>query len=225
MTYLFDFDGTLVDSVPAFSRKIHAMFDDFAVTPPEHIVEIITPLGNRGAAQYMIGCGLPLTADELLVRMDNYALEDYKTRIPAKFGVPEALRALKDAGHSLNVLSASPRVMIEVCLDRLGLVPLFDHVWSCDDFPFTKADSRIYPEAASRLGVPVSELIFADDNLRAVKAAKAAGCVTFGVYDPSSAADESAIRSVCDGYVYDLCELVPMPVTNLASGSSNSGAS
>ena len=213
MVYLFDFDGTLVDSMPAWIRKMTGALTEHGVTPPENLIEIITPLGDRGAAEYIRSLGVAMTVEDMLAWMDRQAYDDYAYHIPAKFGVPETLRALKAAGHSLNVLTASPHRMLDVCLKRLGLFDLFDHVWSCDDFPVTKADPAIYRLAAERLGTTAEAITFLDDNVHADTAAKAAGCRVIGVYDASSAKAEDAIRAVCDGYIYDFYELIPTQVS------------
>ncbi len=43
-----------------------------------------------------------------------------------------------------------------------------------------------------------------DDGLYAIRAAKAAGIKTVGIYDDISAADEPAIRSIADLYLYNV---------------------
>ena len=142
--------------------------------------------------------------DELLAEMDEFALPAYRDAIQAKPGVREALEALRAGGHSLSVLTASPHRMLDPCLERLGLRALFDNVWSCDDFGLTKAQVEIYAQAAARLGRPVSECVFLDDNLGALRAAKQAGMRVIGVQDDSSRPDEAAIRALVSQFVTDL---------------------
>ena len=38
-------------------------------------------------------------------------------------------------------------------------------MWSTDDFALPKTDPEIYKKAAERIGRPVSEILFLDDNL------------------------------------------------------------
>ena len=208
MTYIFDFDGTLVDSMPTYAKKMLRLLDENHLPYPDDIIRTVTPLGDRGAARLFIGMGMKKSEDELLARMNELAYDGYAHEIPAKPNVPETLRRLKADGHSLNVLTASPHTLLDVCLKRLGLFDLFDHVWSCDDFGTTKTDPSIYVEAAKRIGAPLSECVFLDDNLSADTAAKASGIKVIGVYDASSAECEDAIRKVCDGYIRDFTELI-----------------
>ncbi len=207
MTYLFDFDGTLVDSMPIYIDTMLQILKDFHIDYPEDIVKIITPLGTQGTADYYMELGVPLTREEIIERMGRGMVEAYFTRIPAKEGVIETLRVLKDRGDRLNVLTASPHITLDACLKRLGIFDWFDHVWSCDDFATTKADPEIYKEAAGKMGVPVEDVLFLDDNLNAIRTAQAAGMQVCGVYDASSVAYEMEMRAVSGRYVKNFKEL------------------
>lgn len=207
-TYLFDFDGTLVDSMPSYISVMLRILDENGIKYSDDIVKIITPLGYNGTAKYFIGLGVKASAEELTAKMTAYATKAYAEEICAKDGVIESLRALKARGDSLNVLTASPHTMLDPCLKRIGIYDLFDNVWSCDDFGTTKADPEIYKAAANRLGVDVGEVIFLDDNYNADKTAKEAGMVVYGVYDPSSEEFTDEIRLVTDKYIVNFKELI-----------------
>ena len=200
-TYLFDFDGTLVDSMPTFVSVMLRILDERNIKYGEDIVKIITPLGYRGTAEYFRTLGVKESADELVEIMNRYARYEYENNIPAKEGVEETLREMKTRGYSLNVLTASPHIALDPCFKRLGLFELFDNVWSCDDFNTTKADPEIYKMAAARLGRAVGEVVFVDDNINAVKTAKAAGMVSVGIYDESGADFMDEFRAAADEYV------------------------
>lgn len=207
MTYIFDFDGTLVDSMQQWSSKMLNVLNSNNIAYPQDIIKIITPLGDRGTAEYLRSMGVKMSIREILDLMDSYAMHEYEFNIPAKPYVAETLARLKSDGHSLNVLTASPHKMLDVCLNRLKLSAFFDNIWSCDDFQYAKSQPEIYIETAKRLGVPVGECIFADDNYNAVSAAKTAGMVTVGVYDATSAENEYEMRKLCDKYIFDFREL------------------
>jgi len=104
-------------------------------------------------------------------------------------------------------LTASPHDTLDPCLKRIGLYDLFTNVWSCDDFHTSKADPNIYIMAAEKIGVPVGEILFLDDNIDADKTAKSAGMKVCGVYDDSSRNYVEPIKAVADYYIYDFAEL------------------
>ena len=210
--YLFDFDGTLVDSMPDYCGAMLRILDEQGITYGSDIVKIITPLGVSGTADYFIGMGVKLPKEELITTMGKYLLEAYTYRIPAKDHVPEVLRTLKENGASLNVLTASPHDTLDPCLKRLGIFDIFDNVWSCEDFNTTKADPNIYVMAAERMGKTVREVLFLDDNLNADKTAKQANMPVCGVYDPSSEEYTQQIKDATDYYIYDFIELLDLEV-------------
>lgn len=210
-TYLFDFDGTLVDSMPTYIGAMLKILDDHNIQYADDIVKTITPLGVLGTANYFIyDLGIPLELEPLIGLMKKYMVDAYFYRIPAKANVPEVLAMLKSQGASLNVLTASPHITLDACLKRLNLWNLFDNVWSCDDFNTTKADPNIYKMAAERLGKSVDKVLFLDDNLDADTTAKAAGMLVCGVYDPSSEEYKEQLKAVADYYIHDFTELLTL---------------
>lgn len=208
-TYLFDFDGTLVDSMPTYVGSMLRILDENGIPYEQDIVKTITPLGLMGTATYYTETmGLNMPIEELIKLMGEYMLEAYWYHIPAKSNVVSTLQALKQRGASLNVLTASPHITLDACLKRLGIFEFFDNVWSCDDFNTTKADPEIYRKAAEKLGVAVGEVLFLDDNYNADLTAKKAGMQVCGVYDESSAEYVEEIRSICDNFIYNFSELL-----------------
>ena len=207
-TYLFDFDGTLVNSMATFSSVMIRILDEHGIKYGDDIIKIITPLGYGGTAKYFRELGIDRTVEDLVATMNEYARPDYENVIPAKESVIETLRALKERGESLNILTASPHIMLDPCLIRLGIYDLFDNVWSSDDFGTTKSNPEIYKMAAERLGVAVGEVIFVDDNVNAVRTAKTAGAVAYGIFDESSADSVEEMKNVAARYLLRLEELI-----------------
>lgn len=206
-TYLFDFDGTLVDSMPSYCAAMLRILDDDGISYGPDIIKIITPLGMHGTAEYFIGLGINRTKEDIMRKMGKYVLDAYYYHIPAKDNVISVLQRLKAEGASLNVLTASPHITLDACLKRLGIFDIFDNVWSCDDFETTKANPEIYKMAARRLGQPVDRILFLDDNLNADKTAKEAGMAVCGVYDASSAEYTQEIKAATDFYIDNFAQL------------------
>ena len=94
-TFLFDFDGTLVDSMPTFVSVMLRILDERRIKYNEDIVKIITPLGYRGTAEYFRTLGAEESVDELVKIMNDYARFEYENNIGAKHGVAETLCEMK----------------------------------------------------------------------------------------------------------------------------------
>ena len=206
--YLFDFDGTLVDSMPTYIGVMLRILDEHNIPYGDDLVKIITPLGYVYTAKYYKEMGLDLPEEDIIAMMHKYATHEYTYNVQAKHNVIDVLKTLKARGNDLNVLTASPHGTLDPCLKRLGIWDIFTNVWSCEDFCTSKADPRIYRMAAEKIGAPVEEVLFLDDNFNADKTAKEAGMMVCGVYDDSSKEYETEIRSVSDYYIRDFAELL-----------------
>lgn len=201
-TYIFDFDGTLVDSMPYWSQKMLDILVEEKADYPKDIIKIITPLGDLGTAKYFIEeLGVKKSTEELIDRMNVTGLPYYRDIIIAKPGVAEYLRFLKDNNCSLNVLTASPHLMLDPCLKRNGIYDIFDNVWSCEDFGTTKSDVKIYSMAVEAIGTTMEDTVFLDDNIGAVTTAKNAGLYTVGVYDKSGEEFTEQLKEIADIYI------------------------
>jgi len=206
--YLFDFDGTLVDSMPTFVKVMLDVLDKNNIKYTNDIVKIITPLGYEGAAKYFISLGVKKPLEDLILEMKEKAFNEYAYNILAKEGVINTLIKLKEKGNSLNILTASPQIVLVPCLKRLNIYHLFDNVWSCDDFNTTKADPNIYKMVAQKLKINTSDIIFLDDNINGLKTAKKTGVIIYGVYDETSKEYEEDIKKIADKYIYNFKELL-----------------
>ena len=207
MTYIFDFDGTLVDSMPTFAKAMVHIFEQEHLPMPDDFVKIITPLGYKGTAQYAIRCGYTKDADTFVKNAAAAMVPAYLYDIPLKADVYEKLLQLKQEGHSLNILTASPHVVLDPCLKRVGVYELFDHVWSCEDFGLTKADIPLYEKVADALNEKLPDCIFLDDNIGSISTAKKAGMTAVAVYDSTSEDMVDEMKAIADRYIYSFAEL------------------
>ena len=209
-TCLFDFDGTLVDSMPTFVSVMKEVMREYGASYDDATIKTIVPLGYQGTVEYCRQNGIDLPIDAMTRRMGELMITAYRDHIPAKANVIPLLEVLHEAGVSLNILTASPHMMLDPALRRLGVLELFDHVWSCEDFATTKSDPEIYRRAAEKMGVDVRDVWFFDDNIHALSTAKQVGMHPCGVFDAASAEDEAAIRALAELYLSDAGELLSL---------------
>ena len=217
--HLFDFDGTLVDSMPVWGGEMLRMLDERQVRYPADIIKILTPLGYRGTAEYFSNeLGIKEDIDGLIEEMHVRMKERYTKEVELKPTVKEYLTELSDKGERLAVLTASPHPTVDLCLEKCGVAGLFEQIWTCDDFGKIKTDPTIYTDAAERLGVGISDVRFYDDNLSALETARAAGAETVGVYDESSEKYKDEIKATVDFYVIQMIDAAAKPTDKKNGG-------
>ena len=206
---VFDLDGTLLDSMTTWPQAMIKIMDDAGLDYPDDVVNIMTPIGFNGCADYFISLGHPEKDPEVLIDiMYDYLVEDYANNVLIKPYVKEMLEKLRRDGKKVYALTASPHRTVDPCLAHNGIAHLFENVWSTDDLELKKSNPKIYEDVAKRIGVRPDEIEFYDDNNVALRTAKSVGFRVVGVYDPATVQYREEIESFADGYVVSFDELL-----------------
>ena len=188
--YVFDLDGTLVDSMPYFTKGMLSIAEDAGIEYDGTLIKILTPLGYvKGAEYYVNELGVRDTVDNIVSKIQSRLLYEYSNNIFTKPYVKEYLKKSHDKGARMFVLTASPHSVTDVCLKHNEIYDLFEKVWSVEDFGLSKSDTRIFYEVARTIGCEPNEVHYFDDSLIALENARKAGFITYGVYDSQSEAE------------------------------------
>lgn len=200
--YGFDLDGTLVNSMPTYSKGILKLLDDRGITYGPELIEILTPPGYTKSAEYYINeLGIEGTVEGLVKEIENNLFPLYATEVKLKPHVKEYLEHLKAGGAKLFVLTASPHPATDPCLKNNGVFDLFDQVWSVEDFKMSKSSPDLFWKVADVLGARVEEITYYDDNLTAVINSTKAGYDTVAVYDGQKPELWSQIKETGKHYI------------------------
>lgn len=181
--YLFDCDGTIVDSMPlhyaAWTKTLaewNCVFDEqlFYTWGGTPVTEIISSLNERQ--------GLSMSVEEVSSRKENVYLE----LLPQLKAIPEGVEHI-EAQHGripFAVVSGSTRESVTASLVALKLLDRFNTVVCAGDYKKSKPDPECFLLAASRLGVaPETCLVFEDTDM-GIQAAKAAGMASVKIPPP-----------------------------------------
>jgi HAD superfamily hydrolase (TIGR01509 family) len=206
--YIFDLDGTLVDSMPYFTKAILSIPEEEGLTfDPTEMIKIVTPLGYTKSAEYYRTLGAESSVEDMVHRIEKKLVYEYSNNIFTKPGVTAYVKALHKKGARLFVLTASPHLVTDVCLQHNGIFDLFEQVWSVEDFALSKSDTRIFFEVAKTVGCKPEEVHYFDDSLIALANAKKAGYRTYAVYDAQTPAEVERMKAEYDVYVGSFEEL------------------
>jgi HAD superfamily hydrolase (TIGR01509 family) len=207
--YMFDLDGTLVDSIEPFIKGFYDFLGSYNIACNDEIVTKIISLGYDKGAEYFVELGVPEEPKELSIKMQQQALERYKTSIFTKPHVNEYLRKLKSDGHSLYVLTASPHLLADPCLKNNGIYELFDAVFTVgEDFLYTKSDPKLFKAVADKISATPSDINYFDDNLHAILNAKLNGFVTYAIKDLQSETNLKRLKENADYFISSFKELI-----------------
>jgi HAD superfamily hydrolase (TIGR01509 family) len=198
MAYLFDLDGTLIDSESAHKS---AEVETFAELGYEFTVDDLYRFTGVPYRTMISEIAPALTLDDFFAA--------HKPRLLSCIG--STIRPFYDVEHCLNefdrtqraIVTSSPSWYVERVLATFGeLRSAFDKFVCADDVTAGKPDPEPFVLAASRLGADPGHCVAVEDSPNGIASAKAAGCYTVAVRR-----DDRLDLSAADRIIASLTEL------------------
>ena len=181
-TFLFDLDGTIIDSIELILRSYrHTMELHRCNEPPP------------GDDVWLAGLGTPLWAQfgqitedkEEIERMvqtyRTYNLTHHDALVKPYEGVVDEIRRIKGVGMRLGVVTSKLRDGAMRGIRISGLDTAFDIVVGCDDVTHAKPHPEPVLKAVEELGVSKHETVFVGDSRHDMECGRAAGVKTAAV--------------------------------------------
>ncbi len=174
--YIFDLDGTLIDTMPLHYRAWDAAMRR-AGLPGKLDEDLFYSLGGvptRRVAE-LIGEHYGIKLDPELV-FENKESLFHEIQEDAQLIEPVVAFARRVAAtHPVAVASGGTRELVRRSLEISGLLPLFPVVVTATDVVHGKPSPDIFLLAARLLGVPAEECLVFEDAEPGIRAAEAAG--------------------------------------------------
>jgi beta-phosphoglucomutase family hydrolase len=181
--YLFDCDGTIVDSMPLHYVAWKTVLAEWGCSFDEElfyswggmpVAEIIAALNVRE--------GLAMPVEEITRRKEGM----YYKILPELKAVPEVLEHIQMSHGKIPfaVVSGSTRDSVTRSLRALGILDRFETLVCAEDYTKSKPDPEPFLIAAERLGVAPEDCLVFEDTEMGIQAATAAGMASVKVLQP-----------------------------------------
>lgn len=173
---VFDMDGVLTDSEPAFFAAVNDILALYGTSTD--LEEYAGFIGSATPAMWssMIALKqLPATLDEIIEAYEGPLMRRLREPRPAVPGARELLAKLRERGVPIALCTASYRRWVDVILPAAGIDAVFDAYATADLVRATKPDPEPYLLAASQLGVAPERCIAVEDSVNGLTSALAAG--------------------------------------------------
>jgi beta-phosphoglucomutase family hydrolase len=189
--YLFDCDGTIVDSMPLHYVAWKRVLGEQGCAFPEEVFYAWGGMPIRAIiAALNEQHGLSMPVEETARNKERY----YAEMIADLKAIPEVLAHIEDQHGRIPfaVVSGSTRDSVETSLGALGLLGRFDTLVCAGDYAKGKPDPEPFLTAARLLGVKPEECLVFEDAETGVAAAKAAGMAVVKVPLPHERKNSAA---------------------------------
>ena len=198
---IFDFDGTLLDSMFIWDTIGEDYLRTLGKEPHEDLKETFMTLTLEEAAEYYREhYKVTLSVTEIVDSINAMVEGIYRTKVTLKPGVMAYLRLLKESGVKMCVATVTDRYLVEDTLERLGILHYFSEIFTCAEVGYGKDKPIIYQKALEHLGTAKEETFVFEDSLFALETAKTNGFPTVGVYDMHESRQEE-MKRLADCYV------------------------
>jgi len=175
--FLFDLDGTLIDSIDLiFASYRHTLSRHSEAAPPDDV--------------WLEGLGTPLREqlrpfapdqgelEAMVATYRDFNLVHHDAMVRPFPGIRAAVELLKARGLGLAVVTSKARSGLHRGLDACGLDDLFSALVAADDVTRHKPDPTPVLEALDLLGVEAGRAVFVGDSPHDMEAGRRAGTRT-----------------------------------------------
>jgi phosphoglycolate phosphatase-like HAD superfamily hydrolase len=185
---IFDLDGTLIDTIPAYFRIVDVVAERLQMPPVAR--ETVVEAANDGSFEWAEI--LHVTAEGEREALNARAMAIVQEVAPFLFeekvglfaGVDGLLKSIAERGARMGIATSTPRRHLGrkvLALRRAGIEGLFHTVIAADDVPRTKPAPDPLLACAAKMGVQAKDCLYVGDMRTDIRAGRAAGMTTVGV--------------------------------------------
>ena len=205
-TIIFDFDGTLADTLEESRRIYNLLAADYSLR--EVLAEELPQLRNFSLLELLDHLGIPKRRVPTLLSRGTSMMRSNISRLPLIPGIGEILPEMRSRAKSFGVLTSNAEENVDLFLKAHGLREYFDFISSTSRLTGKSGHLRAIRKTFS---LHPEEMLYVGDEIRDIKAAKKAGiamaAVTWGFNSAESLAAESPEHVINEPH--ELLKLVP----------------
>lgn len=204
---IFDFDGTVFDSMHIWKGVKFQFFDRLGLVLTEEDKEAFSKLFLLDAIDLAKKrFDLKMTDDELFVAFFELIKEKYLADTKPKNDIIEFLEKLKAKGVKMGIATATAETALITVLEKFGMSDYFSHIYSTYTVGASKTEPKVYDVVLEKLGTEKATTWIFEDALYAAKTAKANGYNVVGIYDISEPKQDE-LKNLVDIYIHNYSEL------------------
>lgn len=204
---IFDFDGTLFDSMHVWKGIRYKFFDRIGLVLSDEDEEAFKGLYLRESlilAKQRFD--MKETQEELYAKFFDMIKEMYLADTEPKNDIIDFLEKLKEKGVKMGIATATGEPALEAVLEKYGMLHYFDVILSTYTVGAAKTEPKVYDVVLEKLGTDKETTWIFEDALYAATTAKKNGYNVVGIYDKSEEKPDE-LKELADVYIHNYSEL------------------
>lgn len=206
--YIFDLDGTLLDSFGVWNTVDELFLNRRGFDVPNDYSREISALGFDAAADYTIKrFGLNDKKEDIIEEWNRIAIKLFANDVMLFDGAREYILKLKNSGKKLSIATASHNELLIPCLKNNGVYELFDEIVTVAEVKRGKEYPDIYLRCAEKMNLKTSDCVVFEDVPIAILSAKAGGFKTVAFLSYGNIDDHEELIKISDKTIKGFDEL------------------
>ena len=206
---LFDFDGTLADSMWMWEDIDIEYLGSRGISLPDTLQKDIEGMSFSETAIYFKETfHLKDSLEQIKADWNAMAMDKYIHEVPLKQGVMEFLSLLQKEGILMGIATSNSRELVDAALNSLGIAGFFQTVTIGCEVAAGKPSPDIYLEVAKRLHVPPENCLVFEDVPAGILAGKRAGMPVIAIQDDFSDSMTEEKKELADMYINDYNDMI-----------------
>lgn len=195
---IFDADGTLIDSMGMWHTLGRHYLERLGIEAEQGLDARLYAMSFDEGCDYLsTHYGLEGVKAGIFAMIGDF----YRNDVQLKPGITGYLETLRRNNIPMVIATVGDRELLTAALIRNGIAEYFREIFTGSELNTTKHEPLIYLECARYLGLEPEHIAVFEDALYAVRTAKEAGFITYGVRDGSNLHDTDGIKRTADYYI------------------------
>ena len=204
---IFDFDGTLFDSMFIWDTAGESYLRSIGKEPEADLQKVLKPMSLLQSAQYIREkYHILLSIEEIMVGINRNVEGFYFHTVEPKSGVIAFLEELYHRNIKMCIATATDRYQVEAALQRWKMRHFFSEIFTCTEVGSGKDRPDIFRKAMEHLQTDRSNTAVVEDAYHAAFTAKQDSFMVVGVYDSHERRQQELLQ-IADVFLPDYLHL------------------
>ena len=202
--FIFDLDGTLIDSMGIWHNFLSEYLSKINIVPP---VDMLMRVKHMSLSQSSVYVKEYFSLDKSpeMIKKDwtDIIYDQYKNHICLKSGARRFLEYLKQNGKEIAIATANVDSVTMACLKNNKIDNLIDCYVFADEVKEGKDSPKIYLKALEKMNSDVIDAVLFEDIITAVYSANKINLDCIGIYDNYAKDEMPEMKRNCRYYLED----------------------